>query len=288
MKEFFDKITEFLKTNKDPHLRFSKGVDTVLQEKNSRWSFILEIENSTDSDKEIALLTGVVDSSRYAEIQDNSYKALGGESVVTPYADKTIINLKDDPRLINKIAGVTCDCVASQEHCNSSTEIAIPEQTVYKNLSGEVTISSKDFIWNFFKEFLKIGPVRVFELQVTSDNIDIFSQKLKLKEINPFIREETEYISLENYYLPDNTNELKIIVDTPFNLTQETFMSIVVPAATSLSLSFRISAYHSESNALKNKLKTDSFMADIMAAVENKKYKDVRKMTSENQTSNEL
>ena len=269
MKEFFDKIYDFLLKNKDAHLRLPPNVNTILQERDSRWSFILEIGNSTSSEKEIALLTGIADSSRFQVINASSqFTALGGGLVTTPYSSGAIINLKDDPRLINKIAGSSCDCVVSQEHHNASVDQAIPEQTIYKDGTGEVTVSSKDFYWNFFKEFLKISPLRVFELQIASDNINVFSQQIQIKELNPLQRENPELINLEDYYLPSSTNELKIIVPSPFNLTAETFMSIIVPADTSLTLGFRVSAYHSEANALKNKLQTGVFLSNLKTALE--------------------
>jgi len=270
MKEFFDKINDFLTENKDPHVRFPKGVNMILEEKQSRWSFILEIENSTDTSRNIGILTGCVNTDRYQVIDaSQQYVALGGSEVVeTPYPQDTIINLKDDPRLINKVGGVSLDCVASQEHNNTTSEIAIPEQTIYKDATGQITVTSKDFFLNFFKEFLKISPVRVFELQISTDNVDLFSESLLLKELNPFVREEPEYINLEDYFLPDNSENVKIIIDSPFNLTAETLMSIPIPANTSATFGFRIGAYHSEGNAIKNKFKVGSFFKTLQLAAQ--------------------
>lgn len=270
MEDFFQKITEFLQKNKNTHLRLPNYIDTILQERQSNWSFILEIENTCDTEKEIAIFKGNIDTSRYVSVDAaGQYEAIGGGMVQTPYPDGTIINLKDDPRLLNKITGHIVDCVASQEHSNTGAELSIPKQTVFKDATGEVTVSSKDFYLNFLTEFIKNAASRIFELQISSSNNEIFSSRLFLKQLNPYFREEPRYINLEDYYLPDNSESVKIIVPTPFNITHETLQTLLIPAATRVSIGMRFSAYMSEANAINNELKPGIFLQKLDLLTQN-------------------
>ncbi len=264
MDKFFQEIKKFLQDNKNPHLRLPKYIETILQERQSNWSFILEIENTCDAEKEIAILKGNIDTSRYVEINSSGqYRAIGGGLVQTPYTQGTIINVKDDPRLLNKVSGHIVDCVASQEHSNIDNELSIPKQTVFKDTTGEVTVTSKDFYLNFLTDFIKDAASRIFELQITSTNTDIFSSRIYIKEMNPFFREEPRYINLQDYYLPDNSENVKIIVPVPYNITHETLKTLRIPASTKVSVGMRFSAYFSEANAIKNELKPGIFLQKL-------------------------
>lgn len=271
MKELIKTISDFLQKNKDPHLRFPKNIDSILDERNSSWSFNIELNNTTSGSKEIALLTGAVNSDRFVTIDaTKSYKSINGEDILTPYPEGTIINVKDDPRLIKKIVGGTIHAVASQEHHNGSSEQAIIKQVIYKDLTGQVTITSKDYFLNFLKEFIKTASVRSWEMHVSTTNPELFNGKITMQETNPFSKEYQEYIELEQYFSDSNIEAQKVIIDRPINLTEETFLSVTVPANTSVSYGFRVSAYLSNGNAIKNKLKTSNFIKSVLKATEEK------------------
>ena len=264
MEKFFEEIKKFLQDNQNPHLRLPDHVDTILQEKDSNWSFTAEIQNTTTTAKEIALLTGDIDTSRYQTINaSNQYVALGGGLVTTPYPQGEIINLKDNPRLINKVSDHPVDCVASQEHHSAATEPAIPKQVIYKDATGEVSVTSKDFFFNFLKDFIKNAPSRIFELQLTTDNKELFSSRIYLKSLNPYQRQQPQFINIEDYYLPDNAESVKVIIPVPFNITHETLLAIKIPAATRCTVGFRASAWFSEANAIKNELKPGTFLEKL-------------------------
>jgi len=270
MEKFFQEINKFLKDNKNPHLRLPNYIDTILQERQSNWSFILELENTCDTEKEIAIFKGNIDTSRYVTINSaGQYEAIGGGMVQTPYPQGTVINVKDDPRLLNKVSGHIVDCIASQEHSNENSELSIPKQTVYKDATGELTVTSKDFYLNFLADFIKNASSRIFELQITSSNKDIFSSRLFLKQLNPYFREEPRYVNLEDSYLPDNSESVKIVIPTPYNITHETLQTLRIPSATKVSIGMRFSAYMSESNAIKNELKPGVFLEKLNLLTQN-------------------
>ncbi|GEM_PF-2148852 len=264
---FMSEIKSFLKASKDDFIVYPKGIETVLDERISTWNFQLDIQNTCNAEKQIALFSGLIDRSRY-QILDGSkqYAALGGGLVATPYAAGTIIRIDDNPRLLNKVSELSVHAIATQTHHNGASEPSQIKQVIYKDGTGQVTITSKDFFIDFLQEFVKHCPLRIFEFQVsTSSPTDVFSSRVAFKDLNPLNKETMQYINLEDFAMPESSNGTKIIVPSTIYVGDQTFMAITVPALSQLTFSMRVGAYHSDFYAFKNKLKGESFFKSVAA-----------------------
>jgi hypothetical protein len=264
-----------LKKQKSDFIEYPRGVETILEEQNSTWNFQLDFVNTCPAEKQIALFSGLVDRSRY-QILDGSkqYAALGGGLVITPYAVGSVIKLNDDPRLLNKISGLVVSAIATQEHHNGASEPAQINQVIYKDGTGLVSVTSKDFFLDFLQEFVKQNPLRLYEMQFSTNTpLILFGSRLAFKDLNPLNREQMQYLNLEDYYTPDNQVGTKIIVPAGLYIGDQTFMAISLPASSQVTMSMKFSAYASNLHLLKNTLKTESFFKSIAAATSAKTSK---------------
>lgn len=282
MKEFFKKIEDFLQVSKDPQVRLPANIDSILDEANSSWSFNIEIENTTDSVKEVAILTGAISSDRFQVIDaSHNYKSINGENILTPYAEGTIINLKDNPRLIKKIVGTEVHAVASQEHHNGANENALIKQVVYKDATGQISVTSKTYFLNFFKDFIKTASTRIWQMHVSTDNPEIFNGKITKQELNPYTQEAKELIELEHYFSDSNIEAQKVIIDKTLHLTEETYLAVTIPTNTKVSYGFRASAYLSNGNAINQRFK----VSGLVGALKKLSNKPTKHKTEATETS---
>jgi len=284
-KDFFDEIKKIVKESIDDFIEFPKRVNTILDEQNSNWAFTITINNTTTADKVIALLHGDISAKRFALVNSsNQYQAIGGGLITTAYAENTTVLLDDNTLYINKYSGNTVDCVADQLINNAAVIPAQITQTIFKDGTGSVTFTSKEGNWNHFRENIKKAPVRVFEIQMNTTNSSLFQKTLKLKDMHPFKKTDTEEIQLEDYSLPEYTNDTKIIIPLKFYLTEQTYLDITLPPATEVTLTFKLSAIHSTGIAIRRKLKAEEILSTIAKTQE--KPKTLNSQFAQKQTTN--
>ena len=265
VEQFLKDIKNVLVRSNDDFITYPKSINSILDEKSSNWVFQIEMKNTCTVAKNIAIFGAGAGASRFKVIDAaRKYPALGGGLVTTPYANGTIIKINDDPRLLNKISGFPVDCIATQEHANTLVEPQQITQTLYKDLTGELTLTSKDFYIDYLQNFISKNSARVWEMQFSSDNpSEAFSSKVYFKDLNPLRKDELNFINLEDYFLPESGIDTKIIVPVSMYLGSETFLAMTVPAATRLTATFKFSAYHSDLKAIRTKLATESIFASI-------------------------
>lgn len=242
---FFESIKKYLQKEWDPSVRFAPGINDLLTEQRSSWAFTFDLRNSTSDTKTVAVLPSYYNTDRIVTINaSGQYPAVGGGMVQTPLSEGTVVNLSDSPTEINRYAGMSVDCVCSQKVHNDSTENNQPTQTIYADQTGFVTCTSKNG-FNFFRDFVKHVPLRVFQMQISSSQREMFSTHYCIKVANPMQQQLAREINLEDFFKPDNALANKIIVDVPHVISGETLTTLSLPSGAAATITLRVSALYS-------------------------------------------
>ncbi|MBR6279389.1 MAG: hypothetical protein IKR41_11645 [Bacteroidales bacterium] len=244
-ENFFESIRKYLQKEWVPSLRFAPGVPDMMAEARSSWAFSFDLKNSTSETRTVAVLPSVYNTDHIVSIDsDGKYKANGGGLVQTPLKEGGLINLNDSPDEINRYSGLNVDCVCSQRVHNAATENNQLTQAIFADETGMVTCTSKNGM-NVFQEFVRHVPLRVFQMQISASQREMFSTHYCIKQANPMQQQLAREINLEDYFRPDNALANKIIVDAPHTVSGETLTTLTLPPGAAATVTLRVSALYS-------------------------------------------
>lgn len=268
-KDFFYELQTMLSAGKTPGIALPHNVSSIIEERNSLWTYDITIQNNTLSAKNVAIFTGNTNTERVAIADANGdIIGLGGQLLdfdaygvsITP---GLVLTSKDNPLSLNAYAGESIDAVATQSISEMYGKLT---QEIYKNAEGSIVCSSRAFSIDFMRNFISRNPVRMFEIQITATKPELaFNGFINIKEVNPFTGSAIPVgaLSLQDAYRPTNAVKNKVVISQAFFIGAETFMGINVPGESSLTLSMQFSAYHSVLQLIKKLLNTDSLLAEL-------------------------
>lgn len=267
MEETLAKIKKYLIDSETDEIVFPDNVNSIFDESKSKYLFSFKINNTCTSSKTVALLHAGISNDRIQQLNaQKQYTSIGGQLITTTLAANTIIPLYDNPDIINKIVDFSCDCVATQ---NVATVNPVDDfkrrvtesQVIYKNATGQITYTTVSQFGNidFFREYVKHFPVRIFEMQFNSANVNFFNTDLINRRIRPYTSIKNNDIQLEDFFKPVNAQDTKIIVPCEIVVDGETYMAVTLPALTEVTVTFKISAVYNTGFALLNKTKLQDF-----------------------------
>ncbi len=283
---FLQELKHLLEMERDPAIMFPKGVNSVLEEQNSQWAFTLNFVNTTNSARTIALFKGGVNTTRIETVDAlNEVPGINGGKLKTTYAQNKIIQLNDDPRVLNIISGIPVDVVASQEHKNAIGSSIT--QDIYADITGKITVTSDRFTLDFMRVFAELNALRMFAMKITSDSPQsMFSGYVKLKDLNPFENQLAIEIPLSKYVLSSSGIETTIEVPYKTYIGANTFMCVTIPANCIAGITLQVSAIHSQLNALRNLLKNESLLSSMAKASESTKRNNMKFLQSTSESQN--
>ncbi len=227
---------EFLKhINSDPAIDLPADITSVLSEEKSNWAYAFKIRNTTTGLKRIAILTAGILTTRIVQVNSGNYKAIGGADVAYTGTEPFLI-LYDRPNLVNLWTQITADCVAT-------TTLDGRQQIIFADTTGNVLFENLTYNGgvDFFRNLVLHIPVRIFQIQINSNNIDQFSQKIVVKSTNPFRAPKTTDIAIEDWFAPLQ-NQNKVIIKRPVVVGPDTVLTIDVPAQAESTFTFKVSA----------------------------------------------
>ncbi len=200
--------------NSDLALELPEDVLTLFNEQKSNWTYTARIKNTTSSVKRIIFFTAGIPTLRISNGQI----------------------LYDDAKLINIWTGVSAQCVATTTQ-DGRTQIIYSDDSgniIYENVTQYGGI-------DFLRVFVLAIPVRIFQLQISSNNIDQFSQKIIIKRVRPFVAPVSQEIAIEEWFQPQQ-NQNKVIINRPIIVGADTVLTFDIPGETETSLVLKFSA----------------------------------------------
>jgi len=214
----------------------------------SRKRFGITINNATTSQKTVAISPAAYRELLASLVYDDSgtlkYKVTGGGTVTAPtgkVADD-IMMLYSDVAEINE-AGHEIDAL-------------IDDGVIYNDGTNSITITSKSKTGRVrhFLNWLKANPTHFIGMHIVCSNSAMFENELTIQKCNPFKKYEEVRIPLQDDNKPSNNNTAKIIVAKEFQMDGESIAKLVIPASTSVEITFVAGVTESAATGLKNKV----------------------------------
>lgn len=152
---------------------------------------------------------------------------------------------------ITNTTGATQTVILCPSYVPSNAAAVIRDGVIIANLSA---VGAPKTIANFLG-FIAQNPTSVVAFRVSTDNTQMLYQTITLTRKSPFRDLESEYIPLGSFTTEFATNDKMVTVRRPFQMDNQTELSVTIPTATNVTFTFYCGAVLNTSKALNNKSK---------------------------------
>lgn len=241
----------------DEYLDFqgNNGVGNLIQMKDTVRRATYSFKNTTESQKRVALTPANFDTRKAMLVYDDSgilkVKVPGGGAVaVTEFdsdaVENDIVSINSSVNEINN-AGFNVDAMFDDGIVYA--EAADPTKYV------KVKSNSKDYSANHFKRFIQANPTAFVGMHIVSDKIEMYESEMIQQDVTPFKGAgQQKRIPFQDYFTSKAMNVDKIEVNENYQFDGQTLSQIVLPASSSVTITFVASVVQSNAAALKRKV----------------------------------
>jgi hypothetical protein len=247
-------------------IRIADGMQNSIDEKNSLWRYQISFSNQLSDDYWLIIFTGKNPHNRIAKVtkDGNNYyfSPLYGDPVPIQTSgcsgwDESFIIRSDFNNEFFELFSYGKYIVPSNKRiCVYPQETQIAQGDTYLRVSSG---RNYDFSIDAFRDFLHSNPLRLFEIQINTDNTLQFGKNIKFGYKEPFKKFQTIDIAISEYY-DVQANRKKVVIPKTLYLDASAIMAIEIPAKTNTDMTFLFSHDFCPREYLKAKTNYENYL----------------------------